>query len=222
MKAREVILPNYTENQETANSLSHAFGVFLCLIGFPFMIVKAAKMHDAWAIVGVSLFFFGAMVTFLGSAIYHGLPKSNAKRVWRVLDHCNIFFLIIGTYSPYCLYSLRQYSAAWAWSIYAVVVVFGIIGIIFNFIDLKKFAVLSMVDYLFTGWAIIISFYPLTEAIGFFNGTLLLLLGGIAYTIGAVLYGIGGKKNQWLHFVFHIFVLLGFLLMLFSIYFYVL
>lgn len=222
MKAREVILPDYTENQEIANSLSHAFGVFLCLIGFPFMIVKAAKMHDPWAIVGTSLFFFGAMVTFLGSAIYHGLPKSNAKRVWRVLDHCNIFFLIIGTYSPYCLVALRNYSLAWAWSIYGIVILFGILGIIFNFIDLKKFAIFSMIDYLFTGWAIIISFYPLTASIGFMNGTFLLLMGGIAYTIGAVLYGIGGKKNQWFHFVFHLFVLLGFVLMFFSIYLYVL
>lgn len=222
MKARETVLPNYTPNQELANSLSHAVGVFLALLGFPFMIVKAAKGGDPWAIVATSIFFFGAMLTYLGSAIYHGLPKSDVKRVWRVLDHCNIFTLIIGTYSPYCLVALRSYSLAWAWSIYGVVVFFGIIGIILNFIDLKKFAVFSMIDYLFTGWAIIVSFYPLTMSIGFMGGTFLLLMGGISYTIGAILYGIGGKKNQWLHFVFHIFCLLGTILMFFSIYFYVL
>lgn len=222
MKARETALPNYTPNQELANSLSHAVGVFLALLGFPFMIVKAAKGGDPWAIVATSIFFFGAMLTYLGSAIYHGLPKSDVKRVWRVLDHCNIFTLIIGTYSPYCLVALRSYSLAWAWSIYGVVVFFGMIGIILNFIDLKKFAVFSMIDYLFTGWAIIVSFYPLTMSIGFMGGTFLLLMGGISYTIGAILYGIGGKKNQWLHFVFHIFCLLGTILMFFSIYFYVL
>lgn len=222
MKARETVLPNYTPNQELANSLSHAVGVFLALLGFPFMIVKAAKGGDPWAIVATSIFFFGAMLTYLGSAIYHGLPKSDVKRVWRVLDHCNIFTLIIGTYSPYCLVALRSYSLAWAWSIYGVVVFFGMIGIILNFIDLKKFAVFSMIDYLFTGWAIIVSFYPLTMSIGFMGGTFLLLMGGISYTIGAILYGIGGKKNQWLHFVFHIFCLLGTILMFFSIYFYVL
>lgn len=222
MKARETVLPNYTQNQELANSLSHAVGVFLALLGFPFLIVKAAKTGDAWSIVACSIFFFGTMLTYLGSAIYHGLPKCDAKRVWRVLDHCNIFTLIIGTYSPYCLIALRSYSLGWAWSIYGVVVLFGIIGIILNFIDLKKFAIFSMIDYLFTGWAIIISFYPLTMSIGFMGGTFLLLMGGISYTLGAVLYGIGGKKNQWLHFVFHIFVLIGTLLMFFSIYFYVL
>lgn len=222
MKARETALPNYTPSQELANSLSHAVGVFLALLGFPFMIVKAAKGADPWAIVATSIFFFGAMLTYLGSAIYHGLPKSDVKRVWRVLDHCNIFTLIIGTYSPYCLVALRSYSLAWAWSIYGVVVFFGIVGIILNFIDLKKFAVFSMIDYLFTGWAIIVSFYPLTMSIGFMGGTFLLLMGGISYTIGAILYGIGGKKNQWLHFVFHIFCLLGTILMFFSIYFYVL
>lgn len=222
MKARETALPNYTPSQELANSLSHAVGVFLALLGFPFMIVKAAKGGDPWAIVATSIFFFGAMLTYLGSAIYHGLPKSDVKRVWRVLDHCNIFTLIIGTYSPYCLVALRSYSLAWAWSIYGVVVFFGMIGIILNFIDLKKFAVFSMIDYLFTGWAIIVSFYPLTMSIGFMGGTFLLLMGGISYTIGAILYGIGGKKNQWLHFVFHIFCLLGTILMFFSIYFYVL
>ncbi len=221
MSTREITLPNYTEGQEIANSLSHAAGALLCLLGFPFLIVKAAMSHNAWAIVGCSLFFFGALITYLGSAIYHGLPKSDTKKVWRVMDHCNIFFLIIGTYSPYCLVALREYSLGWAWSIYGIVVFFGILGIILNAIDLKKFAVLSMIDYLFTGWAIIISFYPLTASIGFMNGTFLLLLGGISYTIGAVLYGIGGKKNQWFHFIFHLFVLLGTVLMFFSVYFYV-
>ena len=221
MSTREITLPNYTEGQEIANSLSHAFGVFLSLLGFPFLIVKAAKSGNVWAIVASSLFFFGALITYLGSAIYHGLPKSDVKKVWRVMDHCNIFFLIIGTYSPYCLVALRNYSLGWAWSIYGVVIFFGIAGIILNAIDMKKFAVLSMIDYLFTGWAIIISFYPLTASIGFMNGTFLLLMGGISYTVGAILYGIGGKKNQWFHFIFHLFVLLGTVLMFFSIYFYV-
>lgn len=222
MEEKIASTPKYTPNQELANSISHAFGAFLALLGFPFLIVKAAYTGNPWSVVACSLFFFGMMMTYVGSAIYHGLKPSKAKDVWRILDHCNIFLLIIGSYSPYCLVSLREAYPAWGWSIYGIVVGLGILGIVLNAVSLKKFKVFSMINYLLMGWIIIISFYPLTMAVGFYPGVFLLLMGGIAYTIGAVLYGLGGRKNQWFHFIFHIFCLIGTIFMFFSIYFFVL
>jgi hemolysin III len=97
-------------------------------------------------------------------------------------------------------------------------VVLGIIGIVLNSVNIKKFAVFSMIDYILMGWIIVISIYPLIKAIGFYPGTFLLILGGVLYTVGAVLYGVGKKKSPWWHTVFHFFVLAGTLCMFFSIY----
>ena len=161
MEEKIASTPKYTPNQELANSISHAFGAFLALLGFPFLIVKAAYTGDPWSVVACSLFFFGMMMTYVGSAIYHGLKPSKAKDVWRILDHCNIFLLIIGSYSPYCLVSLRETYPAWGWSIYGIVVGLGILGIVLNAVSLKTFKVFSMINYLLMGWIIIISFFKI-------------------------------------------------------------
>lgn len=221
MAPSKTALPTYTRNQEAANSISHAIGAILAIIGTPLIIVKAASTGDVWSIVSASVFMVSMTILYLGSAVYHGLPPSNLKRVWRVLDHDNVFILIMGTYTPYCLVGLRNYSPYWAWPIFGCVMALGIVGIVLNSIDLHRFRIFSMIDYLLMGWCIIISFYPLSQSIGLFWGTMLLLLGGISYTIGAVLYGVGGKKNQWFHFIFHIFVMIGTTLMYFSLYYYV-
>lgn len=132
-----------------------------------------------------------------------------------------VFFLIMGTYTPYCLVTLREYSPGWGYSIWGIVMVLGIVGIVLNSCNIKKFFIFSMVDYLLMGWCVIISMYPLLMSLGWWMGTFLLLMGGVSYTVGAVLYAVGKKKSPWFHTVFHFFVLLGTILMFFSIYFYV-
>jgi hemolysin III len=218
MKPNQTELPKYTSAQEFWNSFSHALGVVFTLIAGPFLLYKAAVTGDPWKIVSSSLFVFSLLVLYTFSALYHGLKRSKGKRVLRVMDHDMVYVLITGTYAPFCLVALRESFPVWGWSIYGLCLALGTLGIVLNSCNLKKFGIFSMVDYIAMGWIIMISIYPLGQSIGWWPGTFLLFLGGIAFTAGAVLYGIGGKKNQWLHLVFHILVLIGTTLMFFSIY----
>ena len=215
-----VELPHYTLAQELWNSISHGLGALFGLIGGGFLIAKAAYSGDPYAIVSSSIFIFCLVVLYTMSCIYHALGRNKGKKVFRVLDHNAVFLLIMGTYAPYCLVTLREYSVAWGWSILALCWALGIVGIVFNSINIKKFAILSMVDYICMGWCVLISFWPLASSLDL-TGLFLLIGGGLAYTLGAVLYGLGSKKSQWFHVVFHFFCLIGTFLMFFSIYFYV-
>lgn len=220
MKARDVELPNYTATQELWNSITHGLGTVLTLIFGPFLLIKAAKTGDAWSIVACSIFVFALLCLYTISCLYHGLHKNTGKKVLRVLDHDMVFVLIMGTYAPYSLISLQAYNPGWCWGIFGSCVLLGIIGIVLNSCDLKKFAIFSMIDYILMGWIIVISIYPLIQSMrgGFIPGVLLLILGGISYTVGAVLYGVGKKHSPWWHTVFHVFVLVGTILMFISIY----
>lgn len=137
----------------------------------------------------------------------------------QVLDHCTIFLLIAGSYTPFALCTFREYDTATGWIIFGIIWTMAIIGIILNAIDLKKYKIFSMICYLGMGWAIIFkaNLLPLLLPTG---GLILLVTGGIAYTVGAILYGIG-KKHKWMHSIFHLFILLGSLLHFFCILFYV-
>lgn len=221
MTVKEIDLPPYTRRQEWWNMLSHAFGVIFSLVGGIFLLIKTSYTGDAWRIVTSAVFMFSLLVLYTISSVYHGLYRNNGKRVLRVLDHDMVFFLIMGTYTPYCLVTLREYSPGWGYSIWGIVMVLGIVGIVLNSCNIKKFFIFSMVDYLLMGWCVIISMYPLLMSLGWWMGTFLLLMGGVSYTVGAVLYAVGKKKSPWFHTVFHFFVLIGTILMFFSIYFYV-
>ena len=141
---------------------------------------------------------------------------NRAKKVFRVLDHCSIFFLIAGTYTPYTLVSLR---GPLGWTLFGIIWAAAAAGITFNAIDLKKYKVISLITYVLMGWVIVIAVKPIIASAGI-NAMRLLLWGGISYTIGAVLYVIG-KKKKFIHGIFHIFVVIGSVLHFFSIFLYV-
>ena len=213
-------LPKYTLAQELSNSITHGLGTVLTLIFGPFLILKAINSGNVWAIVSCSIFILSLLLCYTTSCVYHALGRNNGKRVLRVLDHNMIYVLITGTYAPYCLVSIMSVSPMWAWIIYGGCVALGAVGISLNSVNLKKFRIFCMIDYICMGWLIVISFWPLLEAIGWFPAFFLLLMGGVAYTLGAVLYGIG-HKNAWFHLVFHCFCLVGTALMFIPIYFFV-
>jgi hemolysin III len=221
MKASEIELPNYTRTQENWNCVSHALGVVFTLIAGPFLLIKAAHTGDSWSIVSCAIFVFSLLCLYTFSALYHGLNPCLGKKVLRVMDHDMVFVLIMGTYAPYCLVGLREASPAWCWSIFGLCVALGVLGIVLNSCNLKKFAIFSQIDYISMGWLIVISLYPLSTILGFFPGVFLLLLGGVLYTIGACLYALGKKKSPWWHTVFHFLCLAGTISMFFSIYYYV-
>jgi hemolysin III len=114
MKAKDIELPNYTATQEFWNSASHGLGTVLTLIFGPFLLIKAARSGDVWSIVGCSIFVFALLCLYTFSCLYHGLHKNTGKKVLRVMDHDMVFVLIMGTYAPYSLISLREYSKAGA------------------------------------------------------------------------------------------------------------
>ena len=148
------------------------------------------------------------IILYTMSSIYHGLsPRINSKRVFQVLDHCSIFLLIAGSYTPFALCTIREYDALSGWIIFGVIWTLAIIGIVFNSIDIKRFKAFSMICYLLMGWCIIVKANLLPELLTI-NGFALLLSGGIAYTIGAVIYALG-KKYKYAHSIFHLFILLG-------------
>ena len=215
-KINKITIPKYTLGEELLNSISHGIGALLSASALVLCVVFAAIHKNAWGVVAGSIYGASLIILYTMSTLYHSLKVNNAKRVFRVIDHCSIYLLIAGTYTPYTLVTLR---GGWGWSLFGVVWGAAIIGIVLNAIDIKKFKVISMIAYLAMGWVIIIAAKPMSEALAF-GGLLFLLLGGISYTIGAVLYGIG-KKKKYFHGVFHIFVVFGSVLHFFSILFYV-
>lgn len=219
MKVQDIELPKYTLAQELWNSISHGLGTVFTLIAGPFMILKVAKTENALSIVAVSLFILSLLMLYTISCLYHALGRNRGKKVLRVLDHDMVFVLIMGTYVPYTWIGLAD-KQPWGWIVFGVVWAGCILGIVMNSINIKKYDKLSMAIYVVIGSAIIAAFYPLWGAIGW-QGCTLLLLGGVMYWIGAVLYRIGGKKSPWWHTVFHFFVLAGTLFMFFSIFYYV-
>ncbi|HBS02794.1 MAG TPA: hemolysin III [Firmicutes bacterium] len=223
MPIEQIALPSYTRKQEWWNCISHLCGAIFALVAAPFMLLKASGDGKPLAILSCSIYLFSMLVLYSGSALYHGLKPGKAKKICRVLDHNNVFFLIMGSYTPYTLVALYEPvdGFPWGWVIFASVWALCILGIVFNSIDLKKHAKLSMLIYVGVGSLILVAFYPLYFALGI-PGLLTLLFSGVLFWIGATLYGLGGKKNYWYHTVFHFFILAGTTLMFFSIYFYVL
>lgn len=150
------------------------------------------------------------------STLYHSLKVNNAKRVFNIIDHCSIFLLIAGSYTPYVLVTLK---GALGWTIFGIIWGAAILGIVFNAIDLNKYRKISLIAYLIMGWIIVFAFKPLADNLSS-PGVILLVLGGVAYTIGAIFYALG-KKKKYMHSIFHFFVLAGSILQFFSIFLYV-
>ena len=219
-KLRDRILPKYTKGEEIFNMTSHIVGGALGIVALVLCVVFAAVHGNGYVVVSGAIYGVTMVILYTMSSIYHGLnPKRKAKKVFQVLDHCSIYLLIAGSYTPFALCTLREYSTALGWTIFGVIWFVAILGIILNSIDIKKFRVFSMICYLVMGWCIVFKINLLPELLGT-AGFVLLLLGGLAYTIGAILYGLG-KKHKYMHSVFHLFILLGSLLQFFTILLYV-
>jgi len=215
-ETKGIKLPFYTLSEELINSISHGFGAALGIVAVVLCVVKS--IGSAMAVVCSAIYGGSMIILYMMSTMYHALKRNRAKKVFRVIDHCSVYLLIAGTYTPYTLVGL---GGAIGWVLFGIVWSAAIVGITLNAVSLSKFKIFSMITYIAAGWVIVIAMKPLIDSVPF-EGVLYLLLGGLAYTIGAVLYIISKKKNlKYGHSVFHIFVLLGSLLHFFSIYFYV-
>ena len=219
-KLKDRILPKYTRGEEIFNMTSHIVGGALGIVALVLCVVFAAIHGNGYGVVSGAIYGVTMIILYTMSSIYHGLnPKRKAKKVFQVLDHCSIYLLIAGSYTPFALCTLREYSTALGWTIFGVIWFVAILGIVLNSIDIKKFKVFSMICYLVMGWCIVFKINLLPELLGT-AGFVLLLLGGLSYTVGAILYGLG-KKHKYMHSIFHLFILLGSLLQFFTILLYV-
>ncbi len=213
-------LPDYTKAEEIFNMVTHIVGGGIGVIVLVSCLLKAIFFGNVWGVVTSAIYGTSMIVLYCVSSVYHGLKHETAKKVMQVIDHCTIYLLIAGTYTPILLCSIRTVSPFWGWGLFGFV--WGLAGLAATLtaIDLKKYSAFSMVCYILMGWCIVAATKVALAAIDK-QGLALLLAGGIAYTVGAVLYGMG-KKVRFMHSVFHIFVVLGSLLQYFSILLYVL
>ena len=214
------VLPSYTKGEEIFNMTSHIVGSILGIVATALCTIFATIHHNIYGIVSGAIYGVSLIILYTMSSIYHGLsPKLFSKRVFQILDHCTIFLLIAGCYTPVALCNIREESPSAGWTIFGIVWTLAIIGIVLNSIDLKKFKVFSMICYLLMGWCIIFRLDLLVASLDMI-GIILLVAGGFAYTIGTILYGIG-KKHKYFHSIFHLFILLGSFLQFFCILLYV-
>ena len=212
-------LPDYTWGEERFNMISHIVGGGMGIAATVLCVMVAALEGNVYGVVSGAIFGGSMVALYTISSVYHGLRSGTGKKVMQILDHCTIYFLIAGTYTPFCLCTIRQHNPALGWGTFGLVWGLAVVGIVLNAIDLKRFQKLSMVLYLGMGWCIILTGKLIVQLLGG-GGFALLVGGGVAYTVGAVFYGLGHKK-RYIHSVFHLFCLVGSALHILCILFYV-
>ncbi len=220
-KLKEMVLPDYTKGEEVFNMTSHIVGGAWGVAYLTLCVIMAAIRHNPMGVVSSAIYGATVIILFTMSSIYHGLKPSTGKKVLQIIDHCSIYFMIAGTYTPIALSAIRQENLAIGWVVFGIIWAMTAFAVTFTAIDLNKYKKLSMICYLGMGWCIV-GFWKITyQAIGFY-GAIFLIAGGLLYTIGAVLYALGKKKKiRYMHSVFHLFVNLASLCHFFCILFYV-
>jgi hemolysin III len=189
--------------------VSHIVGGGFGVIALATCVVKAFLMGDAYDIVGAFIYGFSMVILYTMSSLYHGLKSELAKKVFQVLDHCTIYSLIAGTYTPIMLCKLAEKYPVNGWVTFGVVWALTALATTLTAIDLEKYKAFSMACYVGIGWSVIFSIGKVYEVLTP-GGFWLLLGGGIAYTVGAVIYGMGKKSRlRYIHSVFHIFTVIG-------------
>lgn len=216
-KLRERILPVYSRGEDCMNMITHIVGG-----GFGLVILAACLLRadNGWDMVGCWIYGLSMLFVYTISSVYHGLRPGTAKKVMQVLDHCAIYTLIAGTYTPILLGAMVPAYPKIGWGLLVGQWGLAILAVTLTAIDLKRYKVFSMVCYIGMGWSILAFLPQAMEVLGT-TGFGWLLAGGIVYTIGAVIFGIGSRV-RWMHSVFHIFVVAGSVLQGVSVVWYVL
>ena len=192
-----------TLGEEIANAVSHGVGSLLSIAACVILIVRSAFHSTAIGVVSACIYGASLIILYTFSSLYHSLTNRKAKSVFRIFDHCSIFLLILGTYTPICLWMLK---GALGWTLFGINAFCTVLGIVLNSINLKKFQKISMVLYILMGWSVIMSIKNVIAIIPF-SGMMFLLIGGLLYTFGIIFYKM--KNIKYMHFIWHLFVLGG-------------
>lgn len=213
-------IPDYKKAEEILSASSHGAGALFGAAALVLCLVAACASGNTAAVVCAAIYGGSLVLLYTLSAVYHALRRSRLKYIFRVLDRCGVFLLIAGTYTPLTVITLYPSAPAAAVILLCVVWTAAAVGAVLSVLGLKRFRVALTVCCIAAGWSVIFALPLMARALGE-GGTRLLVWGGIAYTAGAVLYGIGAKK-RYFHSVFHFFALAGSVLHFLCIYFYVL
>lgn len=215
-KKEKISLHKYTLGEELISAISHGVGALLAITALILCIVRGAH-HSAINVVSGVIYGVSLIILYTMSTLYHSFKPNRAKKVFRVFDHCSIFLLIAGSYTPFTLITLNGTNG---WIMFAVIWTCAIAGIVFNSINLEKFDKISFVLYLIMGWTVLFDMKSLVANLDP-TGLKLLVIGGVTYTVGAIVYLIGNKV-KYMHSVWHFFVLGGSIFQFFCILLYVL
>lgn len=201
-RRRKLELPSYTTAEEIWNAISHGVGAIFAVVALVVLLVQAP--HNVLTMVSVSIYGGTLFLLYTVSTVYHSLGIGKAKKVFQVLDHCTIYLLIAGTYTPITLLCMGG-TVGWAlfWFVWGV----ALLGILLNAIDMKRFKVISMICYIGLGWCVIFFIKPLIEKLDTVS-LILLVVGGVFYTVGAIIYG-KGRTVKYMHSVWHFFCVAG-------------
>ena len=205
----------YSPTEEKLNIWSHAFGIFLSIIALVLLIIKAVQQDNIWMMISFPIFGVSLILLYLASTLYHASKEPQKRFKLKVFDHAAIYVLIAGSYTPFTLVSLNGETG---WLIFSMVWVMAFTGIILKLFFTGRLKVVSTAMYVLMGWLIVFYFQELTAHLHE-KGVFYLILGGVLYTIGAILYSI--KKIKFNHAIFHFFVLAGSFCHFLSIYLYV-
>ena len=201
---RDRVLPSYTRAEEIANMTTHIAGAVIGVITMILGISVSLHNDNVWGLVSSVIYSSTVILLFTVSSIYHGLSPSYAKKVMQVIDHSTIFFLICGTYTPILLSCVRVSYPVVAWVVFGCEWGLALFGAVIASIDHKKYSKLTMLCYIGMGWMVLFAVKPTVMSMGV-RGMSLIFVGGVIYTAGAVLYGVGKKKSIY-HTVFHVLV----------------
>jgi len=206
----------FSLGEEIANAVTHGIGMVLSIAGLVLLIVFSALSGSAWHVVSFTIFGVTMVFLYTSSTLLHSLPKGRAKNVFEILDHSSIYFFIAGTYTPFLLVAIR---GTLGWTLFGIVWGIAIGGTIFKVFFVKRFVLVSTILYIVMGWLIVFTWPILTEQIAR-GGMLLLIIGGLFYTLGAIFYV--WRFFKYHHMVWHLFVLTGTILHYFTVLIYVL
>jgi hemolysin III len=195
--------PPVVVREEIANSVTHGLGLLASLVGAFVLVSLGVERGETWQAVSAAVYGFTLVALYTASTLYHALKATRARRVLRVLDHCAIYLLIAGTYTPIALVGLR---GGWGWTLFGLAWGFAAVGIIFKILATERFAVLCTVAYVLMGWLCIVAVKPMFMLLS--PGALALLVaGGVLYTAGLVFYL--SNRVPYSHAVWHLFVVAG-------------
>ena len=193
----------YSKKEEQLNIISHGLGLFLGVVAFPFLVVKALTFSGFWKPVSFIIYGLSMIILYAASTFYHAAKDPKKRRKLNIFDHAAIYVLIAGSYSPFCLVAL---DSSLGWYMFLFVWVFALTGIILKLFFTGRFDKISTAMYLLMGWQVLFFIKPLMERLTT-EGFQYLVAGGVFYSVGAILYSI--KKIPYNHAIFHLFVLLG-------------